>query len=225
MGRERTNQERLSDNAILLTLCWKSQKHTGADCVGDRLKVMKLAFIATYKLYWDEVKAINLGFHRYTYGPYTEQINDNRADLANFGLLVDSELISVTEEGARFAECFEKEVLRLDENKSVLNVLNQVVEEYSSLTTAEVLSKVYKMWCFTLDSPGRKHEVEKTPIGKEYTRVLEEKETKETLYIPKGWQTTLELSFAPHALRNLQKSIDDTFSGQLHGWEAFNSNV
>ena len=62
MRRERTDSERLTDNAVLLSLWALAQTHLGGDAVGDRLKLMKLAFLTVYPLYWDKIKALNLGF-------------------------------------------------------------------------------------------------------------------------------------------------------------------
>jgi hypothetical protein len=60
MRRERYDSERLSDNAVLLALWARVQESNGAETVGDRLKLMKLAFLAAYRLYQDRVKALNL---------------------------------------------------------------------------------------------------------------------------------------------------------------------
>src|SRR5690348_7974218 len=79
MRRERSDIERVADNAVLLSAWALAQQKAGTEALGDRLKLMKLAFLTAYPLYWDRIKALNLRFYRYTYGPYTEQVTDNWA--------------------------------------------------------------------------------------------------------------------------------------------------
>lgn len=225
MRRERTDNERLTDSAILLTLWAQAQEHMNEESVGDRLKLMKLAFLATYNLYSNGIKGLNLRFQRYTYGPYTEQVSDNWADLSARGMLAESELFSVTEEGMRFAHCFNQEVIGLKQNEPIRETINMVVDQYADLETSELLTQVYKMWCYTLDSPGKKHEVDKIKTGREFTAILNTEEAEKCLYLPTGWQTTLDLTFDPFALRNLQRGIEDMHKGQLYGLEALGSDV
>jgi hypothetical protein len=62
-------------------------------------------------------------------------------------------------------------------------------------------------------------------LGKNFTRLLEEEEAEASLYVPTGWQITLELTFHPDALRNLQRGIEDTHAGRVFGWEALGTDV
>lgn len=225
MRRERSDQERLFDNAVLLSLWAQAQKQAGKEVVGDRLKLMKLAFLAAYSLYWDRVKALNLRFYRFKWGPYTEQVADSWADLCARQLLAEDELFIVTEEGMRLADSFTREVLALERNKPIQYKIEEVVEQYAALDTQSLLESVYNMRCYTLGSPGRKHLVKAVHQGQEFTALLEPDDADEVLLIPPGWQITLELTFDPDALRNLQRGIDDTHAGRLYGWEALGADV
>ncbi len=225
MRWERSDYERMTDNAVLLALWARAQKRSGAEAVGDRLKLMKLAFLAAYPLYWDRIKVLNLRFFRYSWGPYTGQVSDNWADLSARGLLVEDELFTVTEEGMRLADSFSAEVLALEENKSIRYTLDAVVEEFGGMDTATLLRRVYDMRCYTLESPGHKHKVEAVRMGQAFTGILEEEEAAQTLFIPPGWQITLELTFDPDALRNLQRGIEDTYAGRVYGWEALGADL
>jgi hypothetical protein len=80
------------------------------------------------------------------------------------------------------------------------------------------------MRCYTLDSPGARHKVDAVKIGREFTGLMEEDEAGQGLVIPPGWLVTLELTFDPYALRNLQRGIEDTFAGRVYGWEALSSD-
>jgi uncharacterized protein YwgA len=186
---------------------------------------MKLAFLAAYQLYWDKVKALNLRFYRYTWGPYTQQVTDSLADLSRSGMLLETEYATVTGEGMRLATSFGNEVLSLKANKHINDVLGIVVDENAKLSTDQLLSKVYAMRCYTVESPAKKHEVKRVAQFQEFTGILAEDEASGALFIPPGWQITLELAFDPDALRNLQRGIEDTHAGRLHGWEALGRDV
>jgi hypothetical protein len=54
---------------------------------------------------------------------------------------------------------------------------------------------------------------------------LGEGEAEESAVIPPGWQITLELTFHPDALRNLQRGIEDTYAGRVYGLEALGTDV
>ncbi len=225
MRRERTDYERLSDNAVLLSLWSMAQERNGHEAVGDRLKMMKLAFLAAYPLYWDRVKALNLRFYRYTWGPYTEQVSDSWDDLRARHLLGEEELFYVTEEGERLATSFSHEVLGLERNKHIRYKIEDVVEKYGALATQSLLDEVYGMYCYTLGSPGKKHQVKAVQPRQEFTGLLEPGEAGQSLYIPPGWQVTLELAFDPDALHNLQRGVEDTCSGRVYGWDALGTDV
>lgn len=225
MRYERTEFERLADNAVLLTLWAESQKEAGGDAVGDKLKLMKLAFLAAYPLYWDKQKALNLQFYRWKRGPMANQVYDSLSQLTERGLLLDEELYIVSDEGMRLSEAFQSEVLRLPENESMLREIQTVASDFARLPTHELLRRVYEMHCYTLDSPGRKHRVSAVSHGTDFTRILDEEEADSSLVIPPGWRITLELTFHPDALRNLRRGIEDVNSGRLYDWEALGASA
>jgi len=202
-----------------------AQERNGGEAVGDRLKMMKLAFLAAYPLYWDRIKALNLRFYRYTWGPYTEQVSDSWDDLCARHLLGEEEMFYVTEEGERLARSFRDEVLGLSENQDIRRWLEDVVEAHAALDTQSLLSKVYDMYCYTLESPGRKHRIKSISQRQQFTAILEAEDADESLVIPPGWQITLELALDPDALRNLQRGIDDAGADRLYGWDALGADV
>lgn len=225
MRRERTDWERLSDNAVLLHLWAASQELSGGEEAGDRLKLMKLAFLAAYPLFRENIKALNLCFYRYKKGPYSVQVSHTWGDLGESRLLGEDEVFFVTEEGMKFSECFRKEVLELEENERVLQVLSDVADRFAAVGTDEIMKDVYEMRCYTLDSPTTRQKVRSVPHYTDFTDLLEEDKAAETLYVPPGWQVTLELTFHPEALRNLQRGIEDTYEERVYGWDALGSEV
>lgn len=225
MRYERTESERLSDNAVLLALWSQAQTVSGEEAVGDKLKLMKLAFLAAYPLYLDKVKALNLRFYRWKRGPMADQVYDSLGQLTERGLLLDEELYVVSDEGKRLADSFRDEVLGRPENESILREIDSIATTYGALPTAEILNRVYGMHCYNIESPGRKRLVKSTEQGTEFTAILGEEEADTALWIPPGWQITLELTFHPVALRNLRRGIEDIHSGRLYGWEALGTDV
>lgn len=225
MRRERTDAERLLDNAVLLTLWARAQERSGGEAAGDKLKLMKLAFLAAYPLYLDRVKALNLRFYRWTWGPMADQVYDTWGDLVRHGLLLDEERFIVSEEGIRLSAAFAAEVLALEANRRVLETLDQVAEVYGPLSTDQTLERVYAMRCYTSGAPGRKRPVKALPHGEAMIDLLEAEEAESLLVVPPGWQVTLELAFHPDALHNLRRGIEDSHEGRVYDWEAVWANV
>lgn len=225
MRHERTDIERVTDNAVLLTLWAMAQEQNPEHAVGDRLKAMKLAFLTTYELFWDNVKALNLAFYRHTWGPMSNQVYTAWDELQAAGLLREQEEITITETGQRLANEFASEVLSLPVNQPILGSLQSVTREYGPLPRPEVLRRVYAMHCYTLHDIARQELVKTMPIGRDITGLLSEDEADVILTVPPGWEMTLELALHSEALRNLRRGIEDTHSGRLHGWEALGTDV
>ena len=150
--QERTDRERLFDDAVLLYLWSEAAGRSSDGAAGSRLKLTKLAFLAANDFYWNKIKAVNLPFYRYKWGPYAKEINSNWLDLADSGLLVEDEQFWVTEQGRRLASDFGREVLGLEENRHVRLTLDEIVDRYGAMQTDEILRYVYDMRCFTLES-------------------------------------------------------------------------
>lgn len=225
MRRERTDSERLQDNALLLSLWAMAQKRSGGESVGDKLKLMKLAFFATYTLFQDSNKALNLRFYKWKRGPMADQVYDTIGDLTTRSLLLDEEEYIVSEGGMRLADDFTREVLGAPENRDILRVFSSVGDECGALSTEEILAKVYAMRIYTLADTGHKHIVNAIPLGTDITRILDEEESDFTIMVTPAWQVTLELAFHPTALRNLRRGIEDSEEGRVYTWEEMLSHV
>jgi uncharacterized protein YwgA len=225
MRRERVDSERLSDNAILLYLWARAQDGSSCEGIGDRLKLMKLAFLVAYPLFRDKVKALNLRFFRHTWGPYSVEVDNTWEDLKNCGLLSEEEVFAVTDDGQKLSSAFAAEVLVLPENAGILQALDSVIGENAALDTPALLKKVYDMRCYTLGSRTTRQKVSAVPRGTEFTAILEEDQADHILVVPPGWQITLELAFHADGLRNLQRGIEDSHEGRVYGWEALGADV
>jgi hypothetical protein len=224
MRYERSDTERRMDDALLLALWSRAQQQAGGEAAGDRLKLMKLAFLAAYPLYRDNVKALNLRFYRWKWGPMATEVYSSIDDLTASGLLLEEEQYVVPDEGLRLAQSFCDEVLEQPENAPILRTLEDVAKTYGALPTGEILDRVYSMRCFAVGLAGR-HQVKALPMRSGLTEILNEEEAVESLVVPPSWQVTLELALSRDALRNLQRGIEDTHEGRIYGWEAMWTNV
>lgn len=225
MRYERSDHERLTDNAILMCLWARSQNCAGSAFLGDRIKLMKLAFFTAYDLYVQQIKALNLEFYRWDLGPMAREVYSSWDNLRARGLMAEDELWFVTEEGIRFASSFANEVLSLTPNEPILRAIDDVVGRYAAMSTEEIKDAVYKMYCYTLDSPLRKHEVKSIARGKVFTRSYDEDEVETSLFIPPGWQITLELAFHSQAVSDFRRGVEDAHEGRIYGWEALGAEV
>lgn len=132
MTRERTVDEELSDNALLLALYSDVQRLEG-NSFGDRIKATKIAFLAAYPLYTKRIKAVNCRFFRYKYGPFSKHLVETWEHMRDAGFMVGDATYSTTPDGDALAADFKREVLGLSENAQILDALNSVSSEFASI--------------------------------------------------------------------------------------------
>jgi hypothetical protein len=225
MSRERTDYERLTDDALLLCLWSLAQKREPASKVGDRIKAMKLAFLVAYPLFRDRVKALNFEFFKWDRGPMAKNLYDSLADFEMYDLAHEDEDIVITDRGLSFGTAFYEEVLKLPENHDILTTVDSVAYEFGPLDQSEVLERVYRMNAYTLQHPSQRRSIKSVPRSETFTKLLEEDEATQSLFVPDGWKATLDLVFHPQALSNLQRAIDDTHEGRLYKGNGFWATV
>lgn len=98
MTDERTADERRTDAAVLLALWGKSALRPREDA-GDKLRQMKLAYLAAHALEADQVRALNLSFYRWTWGPMSNQVYAAWDTLIDSGLMDSEEHLVLTRRG------------------------------------------------------------------------------------------------------------------------------
>jgi len=215
MLRERTYDERVTDDAVLLVLWARAQERCGEEAAGDRLKLMKLAFVAAYRLHTARVKALNLRFYRWRKGPMSNQVSASWTDLVTSRHMIEDEEFVVTEQGVRLADQFRSEVLELPENRYIASVLDEVGDKFGCLPTDEVLGKVYEMRCYTVGSPGIQHRIGSIKQGTDIIDLLEAPQAEQVLQVPAGWEMTLDLAFDPDAMWSLNQGVADFHEGRV----------
>jgi hypothetical protein len=212
---ERTDEERLIDDALLLCLWARAQERAKSDSVGDRLKLMKLAFLPAYQFFRERTRALSLKFFRYTHGPYSKEVSEVWDDLEASDLMVEVELFTVTASGRTLADDFYREVLALPENEPIRAVFDEVVNGYATFETSALLAAIYRLPCYTLQHPDMARPIGKIRRREDFTRPLRTDEAERTLSVPLEWRSTLELVFHPEAQSNLRRGVKDARSGRL----------
>lgn len=227
MRRERTEYERMVDNVLLLSLWARAQECSpGREFIGGRLKLMKLAFLVAYDLYWKKIKGLNTRFFRYTYGPYSKMVSDSWDELLKREYLSEEEVFATTDKGRLFADAFTKEVLALPENQQIASVIDAVIRKYAAFDTDELLRVVYNMPSKTVGGSVPASTIEMTPFRCDFTDILEEEDSEVILQVPSGWETSLSLTFDDEARQSMGQSIRDIREGRIFsGWEALTADV
>ena len=131
MREERTHDEELTDEALILALYDPVQRRTGEAAVGDRLKAMKLVFLANYAMFSERMKGLNCTFYRWDYGPMSNDVYAAWQRLQRAGLLDEEECIRVTERGAELASAFIRDVLQSEENRPFLRCLEETARQWA----------------------------------------------------------------------------------------------
>jgi len=187
MWRPRGAREFLVDGVLMLVLMLRCSP---GGPVGDRLKVMKLAFLATYDMFRRRAKGFSYSFYRYQYGPFTSEVYETWQDLSSAGLMELSPQpqgqIGLTAAGRDFAEAFAAEVLTRGENSQFDQILSGVADSYGADSTTELLRKVYGMQVRPLGWEDFTT-IGATPEGLYLTKRIEVAEARAILQVDDSW--------------------------------------
>lgn len=215
MRTERTPDERLVDSALSLALLSHVQTEEG---VGDRLKVMKLVFLADYQLFQQRAKGFNLWFYRYKFGPFSREVEETWDTLKQSGHLEEEEEFALTGEGRRLAQAFWQDVLNRPGNALFHRALTNIAKEYGDLSRDEIMHLVYRME--VCDIEGHQYrQVHDAPQGTVFTRLLEDAEAKVVLLVDPGWLDTLSIVLDRSRRESLAHAVEQVRAGKVltHG--------
>lgn len=214
MREERTPQEKLTDSALILSLYHLAQKRNREAVVGDRLKAMKLAFLANHAMFAHRAKGLNCTFYRWTWGPMSNDVYDAWSRLIGAGLLAEEERIAVTSLGARLAEEFVDDVLRAEENRFFFDQINGAAAEWGPKASQTILTFVYDMQVQPVGQ-RRAHKVRDLPLSCHLTEALDEKDASLVIDVPDSWLETLALTMSKPARESLHRAEDDAREGRI----------
>lgn len=210
----RNADERRCDAALLLTL-WARSVEAPREDAGDRLWQMKLAFLAALGLSRDEVRALNLSFYRWTWGPLSNQVYAAWDDLEGAGLMCPEERFVVTRRGLELAEAFYAEVVCDERNVIVRETLDRVADEWrGEPRTSDILRHVYATGIAPLegDAPVPVRAISR---GTELLEPVSAHRAKGGLTIEAGWRETLALALNAAARSTLDAAIADFRDGRI----------
>jgi hypothetical protein len=214
MREERTTDEELTDEVLILALYHLAQVEAKAPEVGDRLKAMKLVFLANHSMLQRRAKGLNCTFYRWNYGPLSNDVYVAWTRLIQAGLLQEEERISVTPRGSDLASAFIDEVLADEGNRMFLQFLQSTAQDWARKSSRSILNAVYAMEVAPVG--GRTPvKVRDLPLSARVTKILEQSEARSALNVPDGWLETLGLMLNPPAMESIIRAADDARAGRV----------
>ena len=185
------------DAALLLTLWTRSARRPREDA-GDRLRLMKLAFLAAYDLNEQRFRALDLTFYRWTWGPRSDEVCDVWETLVASGLMDEEERFLVTGDGEELADTFQREVLCDEPNERVRRTIDRIAQTWAGrMATKPILDHVNRLRVPPgaagdgLYSSDRRVTVKATPRGRPLIEPLTELDASGSLTVSNAWIETL----------------------------------
>ena len=224
MREERTPDEIIIDKALILAQL-DSIAHHKDNVVGDRIKCMKLPFLVEYPMFERRIKAFNLTYFRFEWGPISKGVYEAWRDLEAAGFLVlDQNLLVLTQAGHNLAHDFIKDVLQTTGNQFFLTEIENTSKKVARLSTPWVKELVYRMDVQPIEG-GSKVKVRDAPIGTNFTRALDDEEVTQALKVSQGWLETLAVELSPKNKQSINRAIDDFHEGRILSHEQVWGNV
>lgn len=122
----------LIDSMMLLTLWTRAAPEDGAPSIGDRQRLMKLAFLFSHALSEERIDALGLSFFRWHWGATSDGVFRAWTYLSEAGLISEDEQWTAAEDGVRFADDWYRDVLCAEENAPTRAVLDRVAARWRS---------------------------------------------------------------------------------------------
>ncbi len=212
----RTTDEVLGDNILALCMLYLSREH-GRE--GDKLKAMKMLFLAAYDMFRDQTKALNIRFYRYEKGPYSTEAQGAWEASGDAGFLIRPrtafDQLHLTNEGVQLAREFYGDALSTGPNKAIRDCLLGVAEEYGDCRTSRIMEDVYEMRVETVEKPGEPRRIRDIQHGT-FTHLIESEDAVTALDIGEGWLTTLAIEFSPRHRAGMAAAMEDLAAGRVH---------
>lgn len=212
---DRTPQEILTDNILALSMLELSRQY-GTE--GDRVKAMKMLFLAAYDMFRDNVKALNMRFYRHQRGPYSDEARQAWEWLSAAGLLIqpgtDVDEFEVTEEGVSLADEFIRGVLSSEHNEPIRDYFEGVAVRYAAWEQPDLVRHVYNMVVRLADSGGRPRRLGAVKRGT-FTHVIERTDAVLALEMDEDWHDTLEILSSPEYDRQAMRQTSDAAYDEL----------
>ena len=211
----RNADERRCDAALLLTL-WARSVEAPREDAGDRLWQMKLAFLAALGLSRDEVRALNLHFYRWTWGPLSNEVYEVWDNLEGAGFMCPEERFVFTRRGLELAEAFYAEVVCDERNVIVRETLDRVAGEWrGEPRTGDLLRHVSAIEIAPPANGSAPIPIQAVAAGDPLLEPVPADRAKGWLTVEPGWRETLALAMNPEARATLDAAIADFREGRI----------
>jgi hypothetical protein len=206
--------ERIVDTAVLLSL-WAACARKPEEDAGDRLRQMKLAFLAAHKLHQQRLRGLGLAFYRWTWGPMSNEVYEVW-DLARAsGLVVEEEHFTVTSRGESLARDFYEEVLRVEENVRFRETIDEIASDWRDQPeTRPLLRHVYDL-AVVPEGEQLPRPIRDIPRGRDLFEPVDPGDALGGLHVPDAWLETLVLTMRPGADSDIILAEDDVRAGRV----------
>jgi len=201
--RFRNPEEAIVDKVLLLYFIKKAEEKGK---IWGITKLMKLVFFGEREMVKDRVKGFNYKFYRWHLGPFTPQIYEDLEFLIENELVTEREGIETTDHGEAILSELD-DLLKLKENKAVLEYIDRLVDRYASEGTGELMKAAYESEVELI--PFKiKARVRDVPAGYDLVTKLSETEAREAFEIDDAWLETLDILLDRHAYESLKEAME-----------------
>jgi len=211
MRERRTFEEILTDEILFLALADRTDE---LGYIGDRIKVQKMTFLSTYRMFAQKAKGFNFTFYRWEWGPVSNGVYQAWQNLCQTGHLDEQEHFIMTDSGRDLAREFRHNVLERGENRLFWNIADGVCREYAKKAGSTIQQDVYRMEVVPIGytSPMT---VRSVPLTVHLTQALDEDEAEHIIAIDQGWLETLAIILRPENRASVEKATRDFKEGRV----------
>lgn len=225
MREMRTTEEVVTDKALLLVLMHLAGTENKEAFVGDRLKCMKLPFLAANHMFEQKAKGFNLTFFRYEHGPLSKGVYSAWNHLISLGLLIeDRNGLRVTREGNTLAQAIFYDALSSQANRFFAETIENVASRYGHLSTPRIKQIVYDIEV-CLPRSGNRMRIRDVELGEDIILILDRNEVRSALEFDAAWMETLAIELNPTNKEGLCSAFADYREGRILSHEEVWRNV
>ena len=206
---EKAISDRIRNIVLLMYLVQKTNEKFVME---DNLKVQKLVFLSQKRLTAKKMNGFAYPFFRWLKGPFSGDLNNDITLLRQMKLLRwGDDKIELTEEGKHILESLYE---IMENNIGFSDIIDNIIEEYGSLSPEEIKEKVYQMKIF-VPNDRKVMKIEEIPPKKLILFGSSRKNTKIEFNINEEWLDTLEVLFDDEAIQFLEKLKKSAVEGNI----------
>ncbi len=215
------HDQSLVDAALMLVLWHRAAPQGGGDFhdendVGDRLRLMKLAFLAAHRFNEQQIAGLGLTFYRWTWGPLSNQVYAVWELLERAGALHEEEQWLITESGASLSDAFYGEVLQAESNRGARQAFDDIAARWrDEPLTSAIMKHVYGLDVRPAGS-SLPVTVARVPLGDTIITPLEASIDSRGFEVDPAWLETLALSFSPSDVASIAAAEEDFRATRFH---------